>query len=115
MMYNEPSPQKYIAGENMNIIDELKALPFTVNVEKDKDGIYVETEEFSSAYSEEATLEESLQALAKNMKSWGRAVGDDIDRWRKGRENELPYLLKILVSSEEELLACLKSSRLVNI
>ena len=99
----------------MNIIDELKALPFTVNVEQDKDGVFVEVQEFSPSYCEEKTLEESIAGLAHDMKEWGRDLGNDIDRWSKGRENELPYLLKILVSTEEELHSCLKNSRLVNI
>ena len=99
----------------MNIIDELKALPFTVQTENDTDGVFVQTKEFSTAYCEEKTFDESLCALARNMKEWGHALGGEIDQWRKGRENELPYLLKILVSSEDELLSCLRNSKPENI
>ena len=98
----------------MNIIDELKALPFTLNAEEDDSGVCVQVNEFPDAFDEEATYDETLKTLAHSLKDWGAALGDRIDSWKVGRENELPYLLKILVSSESELLECLRNSTCVN-
>lgn len=105
-------PQK--AGVNMDIIEELKALPFTLEVEQDKDGYFAQVVEFPEEYEQEATEEQTLRALARGLKGWAGALADDVDRWRQGRENELPYLLKILASREDELLECLRNSRRVN-
>ena len=98
----------------MNIIDELKALPFTLEVEHDTDGICVQAQEFPDAFVEEKTIDEAVKSLAQSMKDWVNVLSADFPRWQKGREELVPYFLKILVSSEEELVSCLRSSRLVN-
>lgn len=99
----------------MDIIEELKALPFTLNIEQDKDGVLTETAEFTPAYGYDATLDESLKGLAHDMKGWEEVLAGDFERWRKYHEPEVLYLLKVLVSSEDELLSCLKRSKCVNI
>lgn len=98
----------------MDIIAALKALPLTLEVEQDKDGYFAQVIEFPEEFEEEATKDLTLKALAKGMKGWAAVLSDDIDRWKKGREHELPYLLKILASSEEELLECLRRAKCVN-
>lgn len=99
----------------MDIIEELKALPFTLEVEQDKDGVFVQVKEFPTEYEEEATFDETLKATAKGLKGWSEILAGDFERWSKYHKSEVLYLLKILVSSEEELLECLRSSKCVNI
>ncbi|MBQ6971798.1 MAG: hypothetical protein IJP86_05520 [Synergistaceae bacterium] len=98
-----------------DIIAELKALPFTLNAERDDGGICVHVNEFPDAYDYGDTYDETLGILARSLKDCGRVIGDNVDSWRKGREKQLPYLLKILVSTEEELLECLRKATCVNI
>ena len=98
----------------MNIIEELKALPFTLNIEHDTDGIFVQAQEFPDAFVEDDTLDEALKSLAQSMKDWVNVLSAEFPKWRKGREELVPYFLKILVSSEEELTSCLRSSKSAN-
>ena len=99
----------------VDVIAELKALPFTLNAERDDGGICLQVNEFPDAYDYGATYDETLGELAHSLKDWGRVTGDHVDEWRKGREEQLPYLLKILVSSEGELLECLRKATCENI
>lgn len=98
----------------MNIIEELKALPFTLNIERDTDGILVQAQEFPDAFVEEKTIDEALKSLAQSMKDWVNVLSGEFPKWRKGREELVPYFLKILVSSEEELTSCLRNSKSAN-
>lgn len=98
-----------------DIVSQLKSLPFTLKVEQDTDGVFVQIKEFSPGYEEQATLDETLKALARSLKEWGKILGAEFEEWRKWHKEEVPALLKILVSSEDELLECLRNSRPENI
>ena len=98
-----------------DIITQLKALPFTLEVEQDTDGVFIQPSEFPQEFEEEATFDDTLKAVAKGLKGWGNVIAADFDRWSISHKSEVPYLLKILVSSEQELLECLRKSKSVNI
>ena len=93
-------------------VGQLKSLPLTLEVEHE-DGVLMTCREFPEAYAyDELGDEEScLEALVRDMREWAVALSDGYDWWSKGRESEVPYLLKILVSNEEELLSCLRSNK----
>ncbi len=78
------------------IINWLKGLSFTVEYDKEADGsITGEVIEFH-ALENAPTLKECEAKLISSMREW--AIG---------RLNEVPYLLKILLSSDEEIKSCL--------
>lgn len=54
-----------------------------------------------------STVEECSRMLGHDMKDWAEAFASDFNSWCKGRQHEIPFLLKILLSSEDELLSCL--------
>ncbi len=91
-----------------NLIKELKALPIHIEIIEDDGGVMTLAIEFPEAFEYAKTLDASKKALVHSMKGWAEALSSEFNRWKKGRDNEIPYLLKILVSSEEELLSCLK-------
>lgn len=82
-----------------------------MNFEQDEYGVYGEVVEFPEEYEQTPTRDETIRALARGMKDWAKVLSSDVESWRKGRESEVPYLLKILVSSEEELVECLSYSK----
>ena len=93
------------------IMQALKYMPLTLNEERDSNGVLLQVKEFPEAYDYAGNKEECLKILAHSLKDWAKVLSDDVDSWRVGRESEVPYLLKILSTSEEELLTCLRNSR----
>lgn len=90
------------------VIENLKGLKLTVKYERTEDGgIFGECVEFPEAFELGSDIHDCNMKLVRTMKEWAEALVSDFGRWSIGRENEVPYLLKILLSSEEELLSCL--------
>ena len=91
-----------------DIITQLKALPLTVQLEQDTQGVFGEIVEFPDEFEEEATQDATIKELAKGLKGWacvlaGRGLTDvDI--------KQVPYILKALVSTEGEIEQCLRNS-----
>ena len=99
--------QPVIAG----VLASLKGLPLTGEYEEDIDGVTMQCAEFPDEYENAPTLEEARMKLVKGLKGWAESFTDNFEEMTRGREKEVPYLLKILISTEEELLSCLRSSR----
>ena len=99
----------------MDVISQLKALPFTLETAQDDYGYYAKVREFPDEYEQEADREATMRAPARGLKGWSAVLSGNVDEWRKGHEEQLPYLLKVLVSSEDELTECLRNSECVNI
>lgn len=91
----------------MSIVDQLKALPITARFEQDIQGVYGEIIEFPDEFEEEATQEATIKELAKGLRGWACVLAGE---GLTGVEAKyIPYILKALVSTEEELEECLSS------
>lgn len=97
------------------LINSLKELPLTGEYEEDSDGITMQCVEFPDEFENAPTLEEARVKLVKGLKGWAEALASDYEKNMRGYEEQKPYLFKILFSSEEELLSCLKSVKSENI
>ena len=53
------------------------------------------------------TLNESVSYLLKSLRERAQDYMNDFDYWVKGCPEELPYIMKIILSSNEELQSCL--------
>lgn len=90
------------------VIGELKALEFTSRYEKDEDGNFiVSVKEFELPFGCGPTRAQARRDLVKSMRQWGDVLRANLFDWEIGRDEQLPYLLKIFVSSDAELLSCL--------
>ena len=85
----------------------LKALPMTFEYTQEDDGSFSGSVKEFKGIENAPTLEELKIVLIKSMKEWADVLADDFQDWSKGRFNEIPYLFKILISTEEELSSCL--------
>ena len=92
-----------------DVVNQLKELPLTVEYDKEDDGsITGEVLEFH-ALENAKTLNDCEDKLISSMKEWAEIHAENFQDWAKGRFNEVPYLLKILLSSDGELKSCLSS------
>lgn len=92
-----------------SIIEQLKDLPITAQFEQDTQGVYGEIVEFPDEFEEEATQEDTIKELAKGLKGWACVLAGE---GLKGVDTQqVPYILKALVSTEEEIIQCLKNSK----
>lgn len=91
----------------LKMLDKVRSLPITYEAVQESDGSFTgRTLEFGDI--ENAPDIEKLKIkLVKGMKDWARVLADDYINWSRGREVQVPYLVKILFSTEEELLTCL--------
>lgn len=93
----------------MSIVDQLKALPITAQLEPDAYGVFGQIIEFPDEFEEEATQEATIKELAKGLRVWACVLAGE---GLTGVEAKyIPYILKALVSTEGELEECLRSSR----
>lgn len=97
------------------MITGLKGLQLTGEYEEDSDGITMQCAEFPDEFENAPTLEEVRVKLVKGLKGWAESFTYDFVNMTRGHEEQIPYLIKALISTEEELLSCLKNSRLGNI
>ena len=89
------------------LINRLKELPFTVEYDRESDGsVTGEVVEFH-ALENAPTLKECEAKLISSMREWAEIHAENFSDWAVGRLNEVPYLLKILFSSDEEIKSCL--------
>ena len=89
------------------LVSWLKGLPFTVEYDREADGsITGEVIEFH-ALENAPTLKECEAKLISSMREWAEIHAENFSEWAVGRLNEVPYLLKILFSSDEEIKSCL--------
>lgn len=93
----------------LTILAWLKSLPLTGKYDDSDGKILMSCIEFPEAYSYEGDIDTARKELVKALREWTRAIMPDASWWVKGREEQLPYLLKILISTDEELLTCLRS------
>ena len=91
-----------------DIIAELKAIPLTVKLEQDINGVYGEIVEFPDEFEEEATEDATIKELAKGLKGWAGILAAEY--FSTIDVKQIPYILKALVSTEQELEECLKKS-----
>ena len=91
----------------LKMLNKVRSLPITYETVQESDGSFTgRTLEFGDI--ENAPDIEKLKIkLVKGMKDWARVLADDYTNWSRGREVQVPYLVKILFSTEEELLTCL--------
>ena len=91
-----------------SIIDQLKDLPITMQLEPDAYGVFGQIIEFPDEFEEEATQDATIRELAKGLKGWACVLAGE---GLKGVDvQQIPYILKALVSTEEEIIQCLRSS-----
>ena len=94
-----------------DVVNWLKGLPLTVEYDKEDDGsITGEVLEFH-ALENAKTLNDCEDKLISSMKEWAEIHAENFQDWAKGRFNEVPYLLKILLSSDGELKSCLHGKK----
>lgn len=92
----------------MNIIEALKAIPLTVKLEQHTHSVYGEIVEFPDEFEEEATQDAVIKELAKGLKGWAGILAAEY--FSTIDEKQIPYILKALVSTEQELEECLRKS-----
>ncbi|MBQ9419738.1 MAG: hypothetical protein IJU31_05100 [Synergistaceae bacterium] len=98
----------------LEVVNWLKRLPFTVEYDREADGsITGEVVEFH-ALENAPTLEECEAKLISSMREWAEIHAENFSEWAVGRLNEVPYLLKILFSSDEEVKSCLHGKNCEN-
>ena len=89
------------------LITWLKGLSMTVEYDKEDDGsITGEVIEFH-ALENVPTKQECEAKLISSMREWAEMHAENFQEWVIGRFNEVPYLFKILLSSDEEIKSCL--------
>lgn len=90
------------------IISNIRALKFSYEIEHTEDGeFFAVVKEFPQAFCQTKNIKDLPRELVKNMREWCEFLSGEFFDWRKGREEQVPYLLKIFLSSDEELLSCL--------
>lgn len=88
----------------------LEQLTFDVSLEREDDGSVTggieELDLFANAESEE----ECLKLLFEDMKEYAKDFYDDFDLWSSApnRKKHIPYVIKILLSSDERLLGAMR-------
>ena len=97
--------------EKMIIEHLIKDMQFTLEYESDTNGILMQLKEMPDIYEYADDEESCIRELARGLKEWSAIFISDFEGWRKGRESEILYLFKILLSSEEELISELKRSQ----
>ncbi|MBQ7560966.1 MAG: hypothetical protein IJS99_03895 [Synergistaceae bacterium] len=95
-----------------SFIESLKTLQMHYTCELDNNGEWVgsvkELQTLESAESPEALK----SVLARALKEDAQAYISDFPRWKNGREWQIPFLLKVLTSTEGELMQCLHGRNL---
>lgn len=90
------------------MISKVRGLTFSYEVEPTEDGeFFAAVKEFPLAFVQCAKREDLPRELVKSMREWSEMLSGEFFEWRIGREGQVPYLLKIFLSNDEELLSCL--------
>lgn len=95
-----------------SFIESLKTLQMHYTCELDNNGEWLGTvKELQTLESAESPAKLKT-VLAKALKEDAQAYISDFNRWKKGREWQIPFLLKVLTSTEGELINCLHGQNL---
>ena len=93
----------------INALSILKTLTLTVEMNFEADeGYTAQVKEFPYAIVNEPTEEMCRTALCYSLKEWAMNLAADFQNWKKGHEQEIPYLIMLLISTEEEISECLR-------
>lgn len=86
---------------------KLKALPINYEYAKESDGSFTGWTEELQALANAPEINSLKIALVSCLKDNAKDFSGDYENWKHGREWQIPYLIKILNSTQEELLLCL--------
>ena len=92
-----------------SVLSILKTLTLTVDLDYDGNGLYsAQAKEFPYAIVSGPSRADCKDALSHSLKEWAMNLAADFENWKKGHEQEIPYLLMLLISTEDEIYECLK-------
>lgn len=88
----------------LNAAKEIK-IPFIYF--QDEDGSYFSECEVLTTHGDGQTLEASIDNMICNMRESAEIYCEDLPFWLANNPGEFPYILKIMMSNDEELKSCL--------
>lgn len=92
----------------LNFILALKTLDFQPEYERNPSGIITSsTNNGIIMWGEGHTLEESRADLIKALRDTAEGYFEDFADWYSHNPEDFPYMLKVMLSSDEELERCL--------
>ena len=91
----------------LEYISWLKNLNFHVEYVQEEDGSISGHVEELCTIDNAPTFEECKSKLIAGMRETAEIFADDFEAWASGRPYEVPYVLKVLYSTDEEIEKCL--------
>ena len=91
----------------LEYISWLKNLNFHVEYVNENDGTISGHVEELCTIENALTLEECEEKLISGMRETAETFAENFEFWASGRPHEVPYVLKVLYSSDEEIKKCL--------
>ena len=91
----------------LKIFAYLKTLEIDYGYAEEDDGTVSCWSYIPNFTENEPTLQDCLKSLCASLRDRAYEYMSDFDLWVKGCPAELPYIIKILLSSDEELIQCL--------
>ena len=85
----------------------LKNLSIQYDYATESDGSVTCWTEIPHLIENAPTLQESIKILLSSLRERAYDYINEFDLWLKGCPEELPYIIKIMLSSDEELASCL--------
>ncbi|MBR0151018.1 MAG: hypothetical protein IJP89_06630 [Synergistaceae bacterium] len=85
----------------------MKALPLTAEYVKESDGSISGWTEEITCHANAPDYETCRAEMVKMLRGVAHSWCEDIDDWLSHNPSELPYIMKICLSTDEELKQCL--------
>ena len=91
----------------LEYISWLKSLKLHVEYVRENDGTISGHVDELCTIENAPTIEECETKLITGMREISENFVEDFDFWASGRPHEVPYILKVLYSTDEEIKSCL--------